>query len=705
MEKVVSSARLKNDPVGRLLIDDLQAHAAELQLERAILYYDFPLFRDYEEELFQPAVFILHPEKGAIVVSMPDTAFDVDKSDAMLDEFHSLLYSKLLASKRLRSGRNALKLNITTILYLPQGVDVGERESENVIVSSFEGVRSAIANAQRDALTEAEFLEARSVIEGVKALSKSGSREATVDESKPKAMVLRALEDEIANFDANQRRAALTVALGPQRIRGLAGSGKTIILAWKAAHILLTNPEKKILFTFYTRSLYETIRKQITRFYRHFRDSDPNWDNLHVLHGWGGTREPGVYYNTCVEYMIPPRTYSRNAPVTFDGICAELNQKARVEPKYDVVLVDEAQDLPASFFRLLYSLTKGVRDEKTIIWAYDELQSIFSPQMRTPRELFGVDANGEAYVDLDRSAARLGLGDYVSNDLVLYKCYRNPREVLVCSHAVGLGIYGQHIVQMLQDRGHWEDVGYVVEQGDFTTGSPTVITRPAENSPLSIPALEPREELIKLYRANSFPEELDMIVVEVMRLLEQGLKPDDILIICLDDRNAKNYHEGLTQRFAERSIGTHDVLNNPFSASTFRFEGRITLSTVHRAKGNEAPAVFVAGIDAVASGLSGRTARNRLFTAFTRTKCWLRISGLAKYAGTLFDEIETALAKAPKLEFQWPNLANVETLQRDLSQRQAKARRAREEYLRTMSDLGFSDDDAQAWTEGVSKSE
>lgn len=705
MEKVVSSARLKNDPVGRLLIDDLQAHAAELQLERAILYYDFPLFRDYEEELFQPAVFILHPEKGAIVVSMPDTAFDVDKSDAMLDEFHSLLYSKLLASKRLRSGRNALKLNITTILYLPQGVDVGARESENVIVSSFEGVRSAIADAQRDALTETEFLEARSVIEGVKALSKSGSREATVDESKPKAMVLRALEDEIANFDANQRRAALTVALGPQRIRGLAGSGKTIILAWKAAHILLTNPEKKILFTFYTRSLYETIRKQITRFYRHFRDSDPNWDNLHVLHGWGGTREPGVYYNTCVEHMIPPRTYSRTAPVTFDGICAELNQKARVEPKYDVVLVDEAQDLPESFFRLLYSLTKGVRDEKTIIWAYDELQSIFSPQMRTPRELFGVDANGEAYVDLDRSAARLGLGEYVSNDLVLYKCYRNPREVLVCSHAVGLGIYGQHIVQMLQDRGHWEDVGYVVEQGDFTTGSPTVITRPAENSPLSIPALEPREELIKLYRADSFPEELDMIVVEVMRLLEQGLKPDDILIICLDDRNAKNYHEGLTQRFAERSIGTHDVLNNPFSASTFRFEGRITLSTVHRAKGNEAPAVFVAGIDAVASGLSGRTARNRLFTAFTRTKCWLRISGLAKYAGTLFDEIETALAKAPKLEFQWPNLANVETLQRDLSQRQAKARRAREEYLRTMSDLGFSDDDAQAWTDGVSKSE
>ena len=705
MEKVVSSARLKNDPIGRLLLDELQASALDLQLENAVLYYDFPLFRDYEEELYQPAVFILHPQKGVVVISIPDTAFDIEKSDSMLDEFHSLLYAKLLASKILRSGRNALKINITTILYIPHEVNSGGYGGENIIVSSFEGIRSAISEAQSKSLTSEEFLEARSVIEGVKALSKSGSRDAIIDQSKPKAMILRALDDEIANFDANQRRAALTVAYGPQRIRGLAGSGKTIILAWKAAHILLANPEKKILFTFYTRSLYEVIRKQITRFYRHFRDSDPNWDNLHVLHAWGGKREAGVYYNACIENMVQPRVYSPGVQITFEGICEELNERARIASKYDVVLVDEAQDLPGSFFRLLYSLTRGARDEKTIIWAYDELQSVFSPQMRTPRELFGVDANGEAYVDLDRSAVRLGLGEYVSNDLVLYKCYRNPREILVCSHAIGLGIYGNQIVQMLQDQAHWEDVGYVVEEGEFIPGSRTVLSRPAENSPLSIPARESLEELVKTYPAEGLKEELDWIVAEVALLISQGLRPDDILIICLDDRNAKRYHEGLTQRLSINGIGTHDVLNNPFSASTFRFEGRITLSTVHRAKGTEAPAVFVTGIDAVALGLNGRNARNRLFTAFTRTKCWLRISGVNHYAAGLFAEIKTALSKAPVLEFLWPDLANVDTLQRDLSQRQSEARRARDEYLRKMSNLGFSEDDAQTWTEGVTKSE
>jgi superfamily I DNA and RNA helicase len=210
---------------------------------------------------------------------------------------------------------------------------------------------------------------------------------------------------------------------------------------------------------------------------------------------------------------------------------------------------------------------------------------------------------------------------------------------------------------------------------------------------------------VKTYPAEGLKEELDWIVAEVALLISQGLRPDDILIICLDDRNAKRYHEGLTQRLSINGIGTHDVLNNPFSASTFRFEGRITLSTVHRAKGNEAPAVFVTGIDAVALGLNGRNARNRLFTAFTRTKCWLRISGVNHYAAGLFAEIKTALSKAPVLEFLWPDLANVDTLQRDLSQRQSEARRARDEYLRKMSNLGFSEDDAQTWTEGVKKSE
>lgn len=48
------------------------------------------------------------------------------------------------------------------------------------------------------------------------------------------------------------------------------------------------------------------------------------------------------------------------------------------EPEYDVMLIDEAQDMPSSFFRLIYS---NVKEPKRIIWAYDELQNLSNVEM------------------------------------------------------------------------------------------------------------------------------------------------------------------------------------------------------------------------------------------------------------------------------------------------------------------------------------
>lgn len=701
MEKVVSTTRLKHDFHARGVIDYLSSKTEELNLQSSVLYYDFPLFRDYEETLFQPSLLLLDKLKGIHVIRIVSTACEVIHEDELLGEFHSLLYAKLLNSKRLRESRSTLKISISSILYLPPGTEVIRDTLENIQVSSYLGLEKILTEANSCSLTDEDFAEARSVIEGVKALAKLSPRDIAERELKPKALVIRKLEDEISNFDTHQRRAALTVTSGPQRIRGLAGSGKTIVLAWKVAHIHLTNPEKKILFTFYTRSLYDTIRKQITRFYRHFKDTDPNWDNVHVLHAWGGTRETGVYYDTCLNHGVLPKTFKdvREIPSPFKQICLELNRKASIKPKYDVVLVDEAQDMPDSFFEVLYKLTKGERDDKSIIWAYDELQSIFEPRMRSPVELFGVDDDGEPRVDLDRSATKIGLTEYFSNDLVLYKCYRNPLDVLVCAHAIGLGIYGPQVVQMLQNREHWEDVGYTVKLGDFTLGSKTILTRPVENSPLSILKFEQRDELIKIFCAPSFNDEITWIFNETQKFIDQGIRPEEILVICLDDRNAKNYFNILSQKFAQAGFNSNDILSNPMAASRFTMDGRITLSTVHKAKGNEAAVVFAAGIDAIVPERSSRKGRNKIFTAFTRAKCWLRVSGVNGQNSVLepmFEEIKQAISLSPNLEFEWPDLTAVDTLQRDVSRREESAKKLQKEYLRNMAELGFSEDAALA---------
>ena len=102
------------------------------------------------------------------------------------------------------------------------------------------------------------------------------------------------MDRDIALLDEDQVNAALSIAPGPQRIRGLAGTGKTVLLAMKAANIHLRYPDKKILFTFNTQSLYNQIQNLITKFYRNYSDKDPDWDNLHIRHAWDGPRKPEV---------------------------------------------------------------------------------------------------------------------------------------------------------------------------------------------------------------------------------------------------------------------------------------------------------------------------------------------------------------------------------------------------------------------------
>src|SRR5205085_176832 len=129
----------------------------------------------------------------------------------------------------------------------------------------------------------------RSVVEGAKALARPQKRVIENPIEQRPAAALSQLESEIANFDQRQRRAALVTIPGPQRIRGLAGSGKTVILAMKAAHLLLNRPEDKILVTFFTRSLRASLKNLITRFFRNYKDEDPDWHQIHIRHGWGGS--------------------------------------------------------------------------------------------------------------------------------------------------------------------------------------------------------------------------------------------------------------------------------------------------------------------------------------------------------------------------------------------------------------------------------
>jgi superfamily I DNA and RNA helicase len=71
--------------------------------------------------------------------------------------------------------------------------------------------------------------------------------------------MLKDIERNIANLDQWQKAAAIESPEGLQCIRGLAGSGKTIVLALKAAYRHSQKPEWRIAVAFHSRALYQQM--------------------------------------------------------------------------------------------------------------------------------------------------------------------------------------------------------------------------------------------------------------------------------------------------------------------------------------------------------------------------------------------------------------------------------------------------------------
>lgn len=710
MKTVITSSSLSQNLPAKRVINHIQEMAQRKSWtdEDAVLYFGFPRFYGYEEIQLSQDLLLLSKEYGILLIRFVNDISDMDEDiiEDDLEEFHSLIFSKLYESKLLRIKKKRsqqLKFNLEAYFYYDDQ-DIGDK-FEELILNNFADIDEQLEEmALDDALTNNDFNECRSILEGTKALVSVDTRTIKTDDVTSKAYILSKLEEEIKNFDFEQRDSAISMINGPQRIRGLAGSGKTIVLAMKAAHLHLNNPTQKILVTFYTKSLYGHVKNLITKFYRHFKKVDPNWEFLDIKHAWGGSGIDGVYYSACVDNNIQTTSFKdaiNQSKDPFDYICASVLRDPRtLIQKYDYILVDEAQDMPVNFFRLVYAITKGEKDQKNIIWGYDELQNIFKVKTRSPKELFGVDDNGEDLVDLDRASKNNP--SYLENDIVLKKCYRNPREILLIAHALGFGLYkedGNH-VQGLEDAAHWEDLGYTVKQGDFQIGSKIIIERPEENSPLSILQYEKPEEIIKSYTANGMQDESEWVCKNIIEFLNDGLKPEDILVIALDDRRAREYFNFISSNLHAHSIQSNNVLLNPYNSKNYIQKEAVTLSTVHRAKGNEAPAVIVLGIDALYYTRNTRNSRNKIFTAFTRAKAWLRISGVHDQARYFISEIERAQEKSPNLTFTQQDPALIDTIQRDLSDKKKELKKLKEQMEEQLELLNASEEDKSNFFKG-----
>lgn len=649
----------------------------KVNFRNASVYYQFPIYPNIEtEDTITANVIFLSQEYGVFIFQTVEYSdrleVDIKPYEEKLSTLDTLIFAKILKeSPRLKLNRRELKIDVTSVLFVNTDTNLEFSSEFEIVTSELRLQDLIISHDKKKCLDDMEFRDLKATIEGSKGLPKLTEREIKDPKNfaQSKGAILTAIESEICNFDKEQKRAALFVIDGAQRIRGLAGSGKTVILAMKAAIIHLQYPKAEILYTYYTKALNGLVKSLITRFYRQFADKDPDWDKIHILHAWGGAYLEGVYSNTCRYNNIVPMNLSEAKRYRFDDpfdyVCEKLNENC-LAVQYDYALLDEAQDFPVHFYRVCRQITRKNR----IVWAYDDFQNILNVDIQNEKETFGKDPSGNYYIDFSKRNDQL-------QDLILHRCYRNPRKILLAAFTLGLGVYNKkkssgeyQMIQRLENNAQWEDLGFEVLEGDSTDGCRMVIQRPADNSsPIKNTLLE-GDTIIQIMKCDSLAEEIRWVKDQILNDISRELKPEDITVICMDNKYVKSFFLGLSEQLRKNGVNTFNLLDVPPTNTLYKVKNCVTLSTIYSAKGNEAGSVYITGIDAVFNAKDNIVQRNKIFTAMTRSLAWVTLSGVGESVDLCTEELMTLRDNEFQLRFIQPSKEEVRTISQETNAQQ-----------------------------------
>lgn len=639
-------------------------------------YFGYPLIAAPEGKLGIDAT-LISSDLGVILFDLVEGGYPGDFTSRQ-DDLANKIEARLKVHRELVSGRR-LRVPVYAVTFAPGISNLAPYLHTGYPLATPDTLASVLDNCDwPDADPDLYLYRATlSAIETISSIRKSRTKR-SVQRSDSRGAKLKRLEDSIATLDHQQNRAVIETVDGVQRIRGLAGSGKTIVLALKAAYLHSQYPDWRIAVTFNTRSLKSQFKRLINNFCVEATGEEPDTAKIRIVNAWGasgGDDRDGIYFEFCRKNNVTYYDFgqARNrflgADHAFERACEEaLATVEASKPLYDCILVDEAQDFAPSFLRLCYAM---LGQEKRLVYAYDELQSLTGESLPSPEQIFGQDKR-------DRPLVTLGEGD--RRDVILEKCYRNSRPVLVTAHALGFGIYrealdepAKGLVQMFDYPRLWQEIGYRLKLGALAEGKRVVLHRTDETSPLFLEEHSPINDLVELIEFQDEVQQTEWLIAQIRKnLTEDELRHDDIVVIHPDPLSTRNKTGPIRKRLFDLGIPSHlagvdtapDVFFRPDTQS-------VTFTGIYRAKGNEAGMVYV--IDAhtcAASSYQLATLRNRLFTAITRSKAWVRIVGYGPHMAIIRRELEHLRSREFELDFHYPTidvLKKLRIVHRDLS--------------------------------------
>jgi superfamily I DNA and RNA helicase len=665
-----------------------------------VAYYRYHIFPSGRRRHREPDVLLLHPELGVCVIECKGCRIDniaaiqgaewrmrhwYEESQAPLEQAADQMFAVKNRFDEHRPTRGALSFHFAVALpfvrraeWRARGFDRLAGDAVLVREDLYPGtIRASLqwlaAQHPQRPLTPEQWRWAVAVLRGQ--LPRTTRRDVpTGAPADSPARVLRGVESIFNVLDALQTRAAYEVPDGPQRVRGLAGTGKTVMLCQRAAKIHARHPDWRVGVDFFTKALYGQVLGYVGGFHRDMTGGEaPDWVRLQVLHAWGSRQTPGFYSTLARAAGVRPlgaseagRLAGSTSPgAGFEYVCGELERHGRVPELFDALLIDEGQDLPLSFYRLAL---RALRDPKRLYWAYDEAQGVGSLLVPNAAAVFGVES-GRPRVDL---SGRYEGG--IAKSHVFRRCYRSPRRLLMVAHALNMGLLrAGGPVQGITTQADWEDLGYTVEGNFRQAGAPVVLHRrpaaqchPIDRDP-ELSTLAGSPLTVKTFRTEG--EEIAWVAGQVAGDLRRGLRPEDLLVTALGGDSEKAYLARLRMALEWHKVPVWEPGSDP-NCVEFRRGGHVTLANLFRAKGNEAYQVYATRFHYATRPLAwkGETElhkRNEAFVALTRARVWCVATGLE---GPIFEEMRRAVEQQPVLKFA---AFNRRQLQRVLDERES----------------------------------
>ena len=652
-----------------------------------VAYHQYPIV-DKGGETFdrEPDIVLLHRDLGLVVIEVKGYRIDhIDRIEGHTWHLQNMGHSRSTPYQQARNQAMFLRRfftsepalsdldgcrvpvnifvalpNITSAEWEARGFN-GPAAPRTLLSDDLTPValRDALSRVKTfDPLTDKELTAARDVLSCGQPIS--GDRTDAPREPVRRGAHYEHVVKGLRGLDEQQQEIGMLVPPGPQQFRGIAGSGKTVLLAMKVARTHQKYPDWNVAFTFNSKSLYDQLTALVDRFYRRFANDEPDWDKLDIIHAWGGsTSGSGMYYNIAQALGRDHRTlfaaqhaFAEREDI-FDACCEELLEEESIPQLYDAIFIDEAQDFGPNFFNLCL---EALDEHQRLVWAYDEAQSLSSLSAPSPTNIFGTDENGDPVLDLRGNYAR-----GIQKSHVMRQAYRSPRPVLMAGHALGMGLLAEDgPIQTITRAEGWESLGYEVT-GDFReVGETATIRRPDEHSPHPLHDVDRAAPFVE---TNGFPtkiSELRWIADRIAADIDDGLRPEGILVIVLGDRYVDTGGTLLANELERRGIEPNPVWQG--DAKTFASDGAVTISGIHQAKGNEAASVYLAGLEWVENPTYRESAvhrRNEAFVGISRSRAWCTISGVQEPGATILEEadrVREAVARPdPEISFAIPD--------------------------------------------------